>query len=83
MLHTFHYDSFISVYDAFLLYLRMESNIGCFKVQGQCVISTYERMRQKDCKFEDSQGHIETAVFMHASGCLTAGMLGLVPVLYQ
>lgn len=37
--------------------------MGNFKVQGQCVISTYERMKQKDCKFEDSQGHIETAVF--------------------
>lgn len=42
--------------------------MGSFKVQGQCVISTYERMRQKDCKFEDNRGQIETAVFIHASG---------------
>lgn len=54
--------------------------MGSFKIQYQCAVSTYESMEQKYDKFEDSQGYLETPVFL-SPGCFTPDRLGIVPVL--
>lgn len=47
----------------------MQPNMVNFKDQGQCVISTHERMKQQDCKLEDSGGYTEPAVFTPLDAC--------------
>lgn len=46
----------------------MQPNVVNFKDQGHCVISAHERMKQQDCKLEDS-GATQPAVFTPLDAC--------------
>lgn len=53
---------------------HMQPNMGSFKIQRQCAVSTYESMEQKYNKFEDSQGYLETPVFLSPDASPLAGL---------